>query len=97
MTSVEPYTNNNSFAHSKSREVILSELRSLYKQKCVDIPPNHIQENRLYLYSFYVFLAYTNRWDFIKRETLTKREVDIMKELGCYRFPRRYRGELKNL
>jgi hypothetical protein len=86
MTSVESYTNNN----TKSKEEILRELRLVYKQKCIDISS---QENRLYLYSFYVFLAYINRWDMIKRNSLKEVEISIMNQLGCYKPPRRYFGK----
>ena len=46
----------------------------------------------LYLYSFRVYLAYNNLWYYINRDLITKDEYDVMRRLGCYKYPQRYLG-----
>jgi hypothetical protein len=39
----------------------------------------------LYFYSKRVYRAYHNAWRLINRKLLTSDEIDIMKQLGCYK------------
>ncbi len=42
-----------------------------------------------HLYTFYVYLAHTNAWQFINRNKLTEDQINVMKEIGCFK-PSRY-------
>jgi hypothetical protein len=54
---------------------------------------NHVNKIMpLYLYSFRVYLAYINEWKIINRDLLTKDEIDVMNQLGVYKYPKRYIG-----
>ena len=46
----------------------------------------------LHLYSFYVYLAYTNAWKLINRNKLDDDQIDVMKKLGCYKNTRTQLG-----
>jgi hypothetical protein len=59
-----------------------------------DLYKEYIKEKKLetkppYLFSFYTFLAYKNIWKLIVRYNLSEKEIEIMKELNCYKTPRR--------
>lgn len=43
----------------------------------------------LKVFSFYVYLAHINVWKFVVRYNLSEKEIGIMKELNCYKLPRR--------
>ena len=61
--------------------------------KFVALLKQYLEPDRpLYLYSFRVYLAYNNLWYYIKRDLITKDEYNVMRRLGCYKYPRRYLG-----
>ncbi len=66
------------------KKAICTNFLNLLKQYRPNLP--------LYLYSFRVYLAYDNLWYYINRDLITKAEYDAMLKLGCYKYPRRYRG-----
>jgi hypothetical protein len=47
-----------------------------------------------HLHSFYVYLAYKKAWKFINRKNLSPEQIDIMKEIGCYKSSRYELGTL---
>jgi hypothetical protein len=49
----------------------------------------------LHLFSKRVYRAYHNAWDLIDRRLLTEEELNIMKQLGCYKPSRTVLGTRK--
>jgi len=46
----------------------------------------------LHLYSLRVYLAYNDKWKIINRNALTEEEINVMKQLGCFKLTRTERG-----
>ena len=46
---------------------------------------NKLEPMALHLYSKRVYRAYHNAWKLIDRRLLTSDEIEIMKQLGCYK------------
>ena len=72
----------------KSMKVPKSEFHILKNRLFED----YIEERRKlkftkpsHLYSFYVYLAYNHAWKFIDRNKLDDKQIDIIKNLGCYK------------
>jgi hypothetical protein len=42
-----------------------------------------------------VYLAYTNNWNILNRQRITQDEIEVMMQLGIYKYPRRYLAKIK--
>ena len=73
-----------------------TEKRMMKKTLCAkyrnEVEAVNIRERPLHLYSFRAYLAYNNLWYYINRNLITKDEYDVMMQLRCYKYPRRYMG-----
>ena len=85
-----------------SNKELMKELYDLYYKEMYDAKLRN--KYPLYLYSKRVFCAYRNCWRLVNRNKLTQEELDIIKQLGCYKpsrtelgtrwFPPMHRAEL---
>jgi len=84
------------FVHSAVKlEKSETDKRLIRKAECtnfLNLVKQYQPNLPLYLYSFRVYLAYNNLWYYINRDLISEDEYDVMLKLGCYKYPRRYRG-----
>jgi hypothetical protein len=83
--------------------VLKSKLHDQYIEECLKLGFTQFNRKKkpLHLHSFYVYLAYNHAWKFINRDLINQKQIDIIKELGCYKLTRtelgtRYCPPIKN-
>jgi hypothetical protein len=71
-------------------------MRTKYEEYNQEIKRHTNKILPLHLYSFRVYLAYTNNWKILNRQRLAQDEIDVMNQLGIYKPSRRHPGRFEN-
>jgi retron-type reverse transcriptase len=74
------------------RKEAVKRLYDAYISELKTAKANKVEPLPLHLYSKRVYRAYHHTWKFIDRKYLTCDEIEVMKQLGCYKPSRTEQG-----